>query len=222
MKKIFCILLMSGLMFSMYNCTSNNTRSNNNKENNKNNSDTNIEVLNKAEFSKVTETKLFGGFKFGMVDSEVDSVIKALGNENKLALSDYINDDAAPIEDYDIYNSSYELWLDYDHKMYLSFTPKYLDGHLSEMFYSIKVANIDRKKYKEKPYVMLARYFQNTERGATFKKIGMIDDKDSLFFYCKDNLVVTFQPSNNDEGIMIYYNAPEAKALENSKKSDKQ
>lgn len=64
-----------------------------------------------------------------MNETQVDSVIKSLADKNMLCLTEYINEDAAPIEQYDIFNSSYELSIDGVHKMYLSFSPLYLNNH---------------------------------------------------------------------------------------------
>lgn len=133
------------------------------------------------------ETKLFAGFRFGMNETQVDSVIKSLADKNMLCLTEYINEDAAPIEQYDIFNSSYELSIDGVHKMYLSFSPLYLNNHLSEMFYSIKLAKEDKDKYKEKPYIMLAHFFEKSERGRKFVKEAneIQGSKDSIFFIIK-------------------------------------
>lgn len=165
--------------------------------------------------SSVKETKLFAGFRFGMNKTQVDSVIESLADKNMLCLTEYIDEDAAPIEQYDIFNSSYELYIDDVHKMYLSFFPQYLNNHLSEMFYSIKLAKEDKDKYKEKPYVMLAHFFEKSERGCKFVKEAdeIKDSKDSIFFYYKDNLIVSFQPSVSGEGEMIYSNGPEQEEL---------
>lgn len=165
--------------------------------------------------SSVKETKLFAGFRFGMDETQVDSVIKSLANKNMLCLTEYINEDAAPIEQYDIFNSSYELSIDDVHKMYLSFIPLYLNNHLSEMFYSIKLAKEDKDKYKEKPYVMLAHFFEKSKRGRKFVKEAneIQGSKDSIFFYYKDNLIVSFQPTDSGEGQMTYSNGPEQEEL---------
>lgn len=163
--------------------------------------------------SSVKETKLFAGFKLGMNETQVDSVIKVLAEKNMLCLTDYINEDAAPIEECDIYNSSYELFVDDVHKMYLSFTPQYLNGHLSEMIYSISLAKTDKNKYKEKPYVMLAHFFEKSDRGRKFLKDASEYKNDSLFFYYKDNLIVSFQSTDSGEGQMIYSNGPEQEKL---------
>ena len=165
--------------------------------------------------SSVKETKLFAGFRFGMDETQVDSVIKSLANKNMLCLTEYINEDAAPIEQYDIFNSSYELSIDDVHKMYLSFIPLYLNNHLSEMLYSIKLAKEDKDKYKEKPYVMLAHFFEKSKRGRKFVKEAneIQGSKDSIFFYYKDNLIVSFQPTDSGEGQMTYSNGPEQEEL---------
>ncbi len=163
--------------------------------------------------SPIKEKKMFAGFEFGMNEEQVDSVIKDLGEKNVLALTDYIDEDSAPIESYDIFNSSYVIYVDDEHKMYLSFTPEYLKGNLSEMMYTIKVAKEDKKMYKEKPYELLAHFFEKSERGKNFVKSSDKDaNNDSIFFYYKDNLIVSFQP-NGQDGNMIYSNGPEQDEL---------
>lgn len=79
--------------------------------------------------------------------------------------------------------------------------------------YTIKVAKEDRKKYREKPYELLAHFFEKSERGKNFvKSSSMFTNNDSIFFYYKDNLIVSFQP-NGQDGNMIYSNAPEQDEL---------
>lgn len=163
--------------------------------------------------SSVKETKLFAGFKLGMNETQVDSVIKSLADKNMLCLTEYIDEDTAPIEDADIFNSSYELYLDDVHKIYLSFSPQYLDGHLSEMIYSIRLAKADKSKFPEKPYVMLAHFFEKSDRGRKFLKDASEYKNDSLFFYYKDNLIVSFQSTDSGEGQMIYSNGPEQEKM---------
>lgn len=170
-------------------------------------------AMDLAKKSPIKETKLFANFKIGMNEEQVDSVVKKLGEEDFLTLTEYIDEDSAPIESYYIFNSSYVLCVDDVHKMYLSFAPEYLNGKLSEMMYSIKVAKEDKNKYKEKPYEMLAHYFEKSERGRKFvKSSNLFKNNDSIFFYYKDNLIVSFQP-NGQEGIMIYSNGPEQDEL---------
>lgn len=75
-----------------------------------------------AKKSPIKETKLFADFKIGMNKEQVDSVIKVLGEKGLLVQTEYIDEDSAPIiEEYYIFDTSYELYVDDEHKMYLSF-----------------------------------------------------------------------------------------------------
>ncbi len=178
-------------------------------------------ALKDASQSEVKEIKLFAGFEIGMSENQVDSVLRVLINEGKIA--DYHGDksfETAVITETDsefplfISDFHYKFKMTDNNYCYLSFSPIYLNDKLCEMMYEISVANSSIDLIKDKPYIQLAHFFENTERGKTFHKIAFKEETgDSAYFFIKDNLLVYFDNLNGNGGEMVYRNVPDEEKM---------
>jgi len=175
-----------------------------------------------ASQSEVIDKKLFAGFEIGMSENQVDSILRLLLIEGKIA--NYHGDKSFETVVLTDPNPEFPLFISdfhYAFKMtdnnyyYLSFRPTYLNDKLCEMMYEINVANSSIDLIKDKPYIQMARYFENTERGKAFHKIAIKNEEtgDSAYFYFKDNLLVYFDNFNGNGGEMVYRNVPDEEKM---------
>lgn len=161
-----------------------------------------IAVTN-AQKSVESEKEIFLGFRFGMSESEVDSLFNALFKSNKI----YANSDGS--YQYDFNTESYNF--------YLNFIPKYYEGKLYEMVYPLTNTLMPSSK----DYVFAALAFIHSERGKSFAKFTTKDALgDEIYTNIKDNLIVSFY--SGGKAIMKYTNAPIAKIVDDIEQQKKQ
>lgn len=175
-------------------------------------------LMKKAVKSPTTEKKLFGDFEIGMSEAQVDSIIKAMYENDDLIYFLDVNQDSAPIrmdDSYDI-NTSAFIFRHEKTPFYIEFTPNYLSGRLVGLFCILKPDK--DHKYDEPPYKIMADIFQASERGKGFTKIEMSGwnkekPEEVVYSFVKDNLEVLFFPQPSGDGTMSYRNIPDMEAL---------
>lgn len=170
-----------------------------------------------ASNAEIAETKLLSEFRIGMSESQVDSVVKILYQENKLIHWLDVNSDYAPIRDESEYtiDLSYYIFSDNGKEYYLSMHPQYVNSKLSQLFCTIK--NKKGQKDEQPLHLIFSILFENSTRGKSFRKfeLSMLDEKGNvdgkIMSFIKDNLEVLFYPQKDSNiGSIQYINVPEA------------
>lgn len=156
-----------------------------------------------AQKSIESEKEIFLGFRFGMSESEVDSLFNVLLKSNKI----YANSESSYQYDFNTENYNF----------YLNFVPKYYEGKLYEMVYPLTNTLIPSSK----DYVFAALAFIRSERGKSFAKFTTKDALgDEVYTNIKGNLIVSFYSGR--KAIMKYTNAPIAKIVDDIEEQKKQ
>lgn len=197
MKKVVFVLLA---VFVLISCGGNG--SNSMKKAEKEEDKLEIAISN-AENAEITEKEIFLGFRFGMSESQVDSLFEDLLSSNKI----YTNSNGS--YQYDFNTETYNF--------HINFVPNYYDGELYEMLYPLTNTLMPSSK----DYVFMALPFIRSERGKTFEKFTTKDVLgDEVYTNIKGNLIVSFY--SGAKAIMKYSNAPIAKIVSNIEEQKKQ
>lgn len=173
-----------------------------------------------ASQSPMIENTLFAGFKFGMTENQVDSLIQELGNQGKLAKWSDVDQHmrkgeygwrTIQIEPYSTHDS-YDIEKG-DTAFYINFYPTYLDGKLVDLFCSAKCPNKRLTGYAITQALIEMFCQSNSE-----KKFLRFDFPDSTTVFIKDNLAISFFPQpkkglDYEEGSMQFVNMPQLVAL---------
>lgn len=168
--------------------------------------------------SEVKESKLYGDFYIGMTEFQVDSVVKEYLKKGKLAYNDILNEYASVHEDYEytIHSSMLRQFIN-NKEVFLSMSATYTDSILTGMSYEIKKDDFDEDDCNL--YIEFAKEFERSERGKRFLKEVCIEPETSkpLYFFIKDNLIISFQPQTNRPGSIYYDNVPSQQTVTNDK-----
>lgn len=170
-----------------------------------------------ATNSPIIETELLGGFKFGMTDHQVDSVIGALFDKGRLIhFLDAVNGEYgfASVHDRGDFNitNSYYVLMDGDTAFYVDFHPDYSDGKLSGLFCSAECAN--REMSADEVTRALIRLFKDANADKEFAVFQLPDNETAIIM---DNLQVLFFPQPQlPQGSMQYFNMPVTGQLNNN------
>lgn len=155
-----------------------------------------------AEQSKMIETDLFLGFKFGMSEYEVKDHLEKLVARNKI----YINDNG---------KYQYELTNDFGVMFYVTFVPFFHENRLYKMVYPVENSTFPTAN----DHIYIVSSFKNSDRAKEFDRFVTKDIIDNtVYTFVKDNLIVTFKTSVYP--MMIYSDAPTDKLVIDLEKRD--
>ena len=187
-----------------------------------------VTALQSAQKSLVLESNLISGFKIGMTEEQVDSVIQSLYASNSLIHRDDVNEDMIPLREsweYSVNTSCLEYNIQ-DKTYYISLNPIYAKGRLTELVCTI--TNAKGQNLDAPLHVIFSKFFEQSERGKSFKKFTNKDENgEEMIFFIKDNLEIVFFPQSPDEtgevkGTIQYDNIPGLDEIEEENKEKDQ